>query len=140
LSQLMDKLNFQDWKKINTKELSNIGYWSGTVFVLSIIVTLSMLLLQILLTPSGKRFLSVGIPMIIFGAVLFLISNFGSGASELLSSKLINSSSVIYTVVGVAFPPIILGVLDLWQKISIAEIILGTIFLFVKKPKYNVNK
>jgi hypothetical protein len=140
LSDLFTKFNFQNWQNLPWQELSYLGittqyFFFGTVSLLSLIM-----ILLILLTEKGSRFIGLGIAFVLSGSFTFLLVNISASISKAISGGLTNKSSIASVIAGVIIPPVVTEVIYLWQILATVLFAIGAALFFIKKPRYNNPK
>jgi len=107
-------------------QISRIGLYATSSWIVSLAFTLVILFLLYALTDAGKRFISLGVALVIGGIFPFLLIG---------SLTVIRINWTGDALLGTIAPPILQDMTKLWMYIAAGVIILGIILFFFKKPK-----
>jgi hypothetical protein len=120
--------------------ISHFGQMSSIGLFLAALLLVLILSLLYLLVRSGQRLVAPGIALILSGisgmAVVFL----GTLIQNSWTESLAGNSGTLSLFTGIIVPPIMEGVLKMWSPFAIGAIILGIVFLFLKKSYDNIQK
>ncbi len=140
LTELLTKFNFQDWQNLPLQNLSQLGMSAAVFFACAVAFLLLASVLLILLTENGKRFIGLGIALVLSGSLTLLLVQIGSGLQTAVSADLLTKSSVASVLAGTLVPPVLAEIVSVWQILGIILLVAGIGLFFIRKPSYNVSK
>jgi len=140
LQELLTKFNYQDLEYLNLEDVATTGQFMFYLFIGVSIFLLLILILLTLLVKSGARFVAIGTTFILSGGLTLFAVSAVVGINTVVSTELINNTSIAAVIAGTMIPPIITEVFYLWQIIGFIMLPLGVALFFIKKPKYNNPK
>lgn len=139
LTDLLTKLNYQNYNNLDLKSLGQAGKISTFVFIGSLALIVLFLIFLVLLVESGGRFVAPAVAILLSG--LFIISAAKVVESlKSLQGATQDNSSFVYVLAGIVLPALADGLARVWLMVGAGLVILGLVLFFIKKPRYNNPK
>lgn len=137
ITTLLNALNVQGFGPSQLKVIGSVGFWSTALLVLDFILLLIILVLLYILVVPGRRFVNLGIGLLLSG--LIVLASFVFGETVRTSAVVQWSASTeFFQKILSTFSPIILQkILFLWLFIGAVSVALGVLLFFLKKRVYN---
>jgi hypothetical protein len=134
LTDLLQEFNVQGVDATQIQMFHSTGLMVSVFLVITTFLLSLLLFLLYVLTNPEKRLIAHGVSFIISGVIISIITALGTVIRINWTKDLAGSSNLGNALIGVITPPIMEGVIGLWQTLAIISIISGIVLLFLKKP------
>ncbi len=122
------------------KGVSQFGRSVNLLFFGSVFLILLFTVLLILLTKSGKRFTFLGITYLISGLLTIVLYRLIIFANLSMADGMSQTTTIGDMIARILLPPVIQEAIGVWIWIGIVVFAAGMIFIFVRKPDFNLKK
>lgn len=140
IQDILTKFNFQDYQNLPIESMSRLSRTSSLIFYMAMAFFILAIISLFFLVESKKRFISLSIAFILSGGLTVFLAQVVAVLSTNISTQFISSSSISSVITGIIIPPLLIEILTIWRYLGMTLILLGLIFLFVKKKSLNNSK
>lgn len=138
IQNLAKDFKIQGFQEKQIQNISKSGKNATAAFVYGATFLFILLLMSLLLVESGSRFISTGLMVTLSGVLLYIVSGFFKAIQGSMINDWPNSKEPIQILLSPIAPHLISAIAKSWVNISVTVIILGILFMFLKKPQIKV--
>lgn len=136
LAALLSKFNMSVGENLPISQIAYLGTSINYLLIGSLSLFILFVLLLFLLTENGKRFISLGLPLLLIGLIFLFLFKTSTIINLNLVKDVVSTTNMQQVLLRTIAPGIIESVSKTWLYIGIIFVILGILLLFFKKPSY----
>ncbi len=137
--EFVKEFNITGISEQDIKILASMGLWSYILFGISIVLIIVIIEAGYLITTPGKRISITFINFVLSGLTLFSVYYVLTEAGRLIKVNYIGSMNIGTSIFAIVIPPLLNNLAQIWLWIGAATVIIGIVFIFIKKPIKVIN-
>ncbi len=137
--EFVKEFNITGISEQDIKILASMGLWSYILFGISIVLIIVIIEAGYLITTPGKRISITFINFVLSGLTLFSVYYVLTEAGRLIKVNYIGSMNIGTSIFAIVIPPLLNNLAQIWLWVGIANVVVGIVFIFIKKPIKVIN-
>lgn len=140
LSDVLKEFNVSGITDAQILMISRTGTAAWIFLLATAFLIVLILYFLYLLVDSGKRLVTLGVPLILAGGIVSLASLLGAVIRVNWVKDMVDNPNLANSLIGTAVTPLFQGVLTVWTLFATVFIVIGFVLFFIKKPYNTTSK